>query len=792
MVKAGAKWTFCAFLLLWSVPSLGQETGVADLYLEVTINGAPTRLIAQFRQAPDGSLSTPATELEELGLRSAGERQNEWITLSSIEGLTYTYQPERQALEIKIASGLRLTRTYDAASNSDDLPEPDRSFGAVLNYTAFLNAPLASDWLKLLPQGGNMALDGHIFTSFGNLEQSGILGSTLGREGSFLRLDTAFVYSDPAGLRTYRGGDIISGSLPWTRAIRMGGAQVQSDFGLRPDLVTAALPRVSGSALVPSTVDVMVGGTRIYSGEVNEGPFEIANLPAGTGSKDASVIVRDVTGKLVETTTPLYDTSRLLRPGLLSFSAEAGRPRLFYGLESNSYGADLVGSASARYGLARFLTLEAHAEGGASLVHAGAGATAVLGSWGTLSLAASGSRFDPEIGGQMYGSFETRWRGLTLHLSSRRTFGEFNDLASVTAPYSGTAAAPREGALLWSAVPKALDQLSLSTPGLIQGSSLNLNLINAQTASGEALQIATASYSQKVGSGHLFATSLVGLNDKRIGFYAGVSFPLGGGGYASSGVTLEQDRLALALDASKPLGTEPGSVGWRVRGAGAKQLSAFDLADYSGAVGYRTRMMRVEAGAEKAGSGLRGTLLAEGAIAITKDGVFASNRIDDAFAVVDVGAAGVPVLLENNVVAHTDFRGKALVPQLPSFQTRKIAIDSAALPLSANVTGTSQRIRPARRSGVSVDLKVRSDAPSAFLELVYPDGRHVEPGSQGHVEGGEAFTVGYEGQALVRAARGVTRVTIKAGDRNCTAEFDVKMAAAGEAGHAQIGQTACR
>ena len=66
----------------------------------------------------------------------------------------------------------------------------------------------------------------------------------------------------PSTMRRYRAGDFISGFLSWTRPVRLGGAQINSDFSMRPDLITFPVPAVAGSVAVPSTVDVLVNGSR--------------------------------------------------------------------------------------------------------------------------------------------------------------------------------------------------------------------------------------------------------------------------------------------------------------------------------------------------------------------------------------------------------------------------------------------------------------------------------------------------------------------------------------------------
>src|SRR5581483_1834284 len=100
-------------------------------------------------------------------------------------------------------------------------------------------------------------------------------------------------------LMTYRGGDAISGGLNWTRPIRFGGVQVQRNFDLRPDLVINPLPTFSGSAAVPSTLDVYMGNIKTYTQQVPAGPFQINNLPL-VSAGEARVFLTQSNGQQVE------------------------------------------------------------------------------------------------------------------------------------------------------------------------------------------------------------------------------------------------------------------------------------------------------------------------------------------------------------------------------------------------------------------------------------------------------------------------------------------------------------
>ena len=54
--------------------------------------------------------------------------------------------------------------------------------------------------------------------------------------------------------------------------------------------------------------------------------------------------------------------------------------------------------------------------------------------------------------------------------------------------------------------------------------------------------------------------------------------------------------------------------------------------------------------------------------------MFATNRIDDAFAVVDVGAADVDVQFQNRPVGKTNRAGFLIVPDLKSYEPNTVSI----------------------------------------------------------------------------------------------------------------------
>jgi outer membrane usher protein len=198
-------------------------------------------------------------ELEEIGLNIGTDNLKDGIVpLDGIEGLTYRYDVPKQRLYVTINDGLRKTTFYDAGARHAAPPAAKADFGGVLNYNRFAasNGRLNSSTFGF--NGVSATLDARAFSPFGTLSQSTILHAIGASTPVALRLDTDFTYSDQQTLMTYRAGDASTSGLSWTRPIRRGGFQAQRNFGLRSDLITVALASASGSAAVPSTVDVYV------------------------------------------------------------------------------------------------------------------------------------------------------------------------------------------------------------------------------------------------------------------------------------------------------------------------------------------------------------------------------------------------------------------------------------------------------------------------------------------------------------------------------------------------------
>lgn len=748
--------------------SLPQPAG---LQLEAFINGVSTGLIGAFRMNADGSLSIAPDELRELGLipDPAALAADGTIDLKRLPDVSYAYDEATQSISFTAADRRRVARKVGPErGEGEEGMAVERGFGALMNYTLSANFDSADYWDLPEYNGLFSYFDLRLFTAWGTLDSSFSARSDPPEDGDYAtRLDTAWRYSDPQTLRTYVAGDFISGGLAWTRPIRMGGVQIRRNFSLRPDLVTIPVPELAGSAAVPSAVDIYLNGIKSYSSDVPSGPFVVDGLPAITGPGLARVVVRDTTtGQETETQVAFYASALLLRPGLADYALEAGFARRDYGIESDSYDGAPIASASLRYGLSERLTLESHGEAGAGLVNGGAGLALGLGGWGVGSLAGAASSWDGDAGFLVSASLDAAlladWR---IYLRSQRTFGTYQDLASVTADLD------EDSEFFFSArPPKALDQISLAIPLKFDtdASTINLSFTHLEDEESDS-KVVSLSYDRPLfAQCNFFATAYADIEDTEDnGAYAGVSMQWGGNITTAVGVEHSAGRTTAFVDAIKPDQDVEGSYGWRVRAAAGETVNT------QAAASYVARHARFVAGVQQYDHTVNASAQIEGAVVAADGDVFLTRQVDDSFAIVDVGAPDVEVMAANRPVGTSGSSGKVIVPRLTAYERTRIAIDPQNLPVDADVPETSRMVLPADKTGVVVAFKAKAESASALVQFVDRRNQPLEAGLAGRAEGAtEDFVVGYDGEAYITRLAATNSVTIDLADgTQCRADF---------------------
>jgi outer membrane usher protein len=750
------------------IETAGAPAALADavpLQLEVSVNGQPLRLIGAFAVDAEGRISASAAELRELGIKPPTIAADDAIVpLDSLTGVTYTYDDSAQTIDIRIGDDGRIRKNFDASAEAENAGV-QTSWGSILNYSLFAGAARDDDNDDFIGfDGASLALDHRAYSPAGVLANSAILDAADSGEPDVLRLDSSYTYSNPEMTLTATAGDIISGGLNWTRPIRMGGVQIRRNFGLRPDLITMPLPEFSGSAEVPSTVDIYVNNVRAYSREIPAGPYSISNVPVITGSGQARVVVRDASGRETETVSPFFASSDLLRPGLLDYSVELGVARPGFGRKSFDYDDDPVGSGSLRYGFSNWLTGEVHAEASEELINGGAGVVALAGVWGVIAASGSVSHHRGHTGGQLFAQFDTTIAGIDFTASTIRTFGKYADIGYAIG-YDPLLTAAQLQEL---APPKALDRVAagITLPGELGG--LGMSALHIEEDGGEHSYVLSANYIRSLPwNASLTITGFAQFGEEEsLGIFAGASMPLGTWGSGSTGISADDRGVSVAADVVKPISEETGSFGWRA------QVREGDISGEQASLAYRAEFFDAEVAAARIDDALQATVSVDGAIVMAEGGVFAARRIDDAFAIADVGAPGVEVFLENRPVGKTGKSGRLLVTGLHSYERNRLSIEPDGLPLDAEVPETIVTVVPAERSGVMARFGVKQTSDAALVIFRDATGAYLPPGAEVLIEDNPtSFVIGYDGQAYITDLKEENVATVKLAHGTCRASF---------------------
>jgi outer membrane usher protein len=96
---------------------------------------------------------------------------------------------------------------------------------------------------------------------------------------------------------------------------------------------------------------------------------------------------------------------------------------------------------------------------------------------------------------------------------------------------------------------------------------------------------------------------------------------------------------------------------------------------------------------------------------------------------------------------------------------------------------------PAHGAGLLVNFKVRNNTASALVTFVRGDGSFVPAGSVGRIEGGDEFTVGYDGQTFIQNLKRANSAAIEFLDGKCSTSFEFTPKT-GE--QVQIGPVLCK
>lgn len=728
-----------------------------DLYVALVVNGVEDPTLVSMRET-GAHLWVETAGLRRAGLQVGG---GDTIDVTSIPGVEANYDREGQRLLLDVPLTLLPTRRLNG--DTTDWMAPTIDSGALLNYNLYLQRSGGETI-------GSLWSEQRLFGRWGTLANTGVARAGGGLPTGYIRYDTTFEHIDEEHALTTTAGDLVTGALAWTTAVRAGGVRIARSFRTRPDLVTVPLPQFAGQAALPSGVDLFINGFRQQHNDVTPGRFVLDDVPVVTGAGEARLVTTDATGRQIATVIPFYVAPELLRPGLTDFSFDVGALRRGYGLDSFSYGRGIV-SGSLRYGATNRITMEAHGEGARGLALAGMGIAWSPGKIGALYASAAVSHRDGQGGGRYTIGYNYVGRGFGFGGERIVRTRAFADLGS----FDLKAWAGRTESFRASASAR------IASVG-----SVGLGFIDARSRDGSRARLGSASFSLPLGpSASMFAAADYDFARRDVTAQVRLVLPLGRNVVTSTGLARQPDgRLRFQADAARSVPTT-GGLGWSAGGA-------YD--DRSGFVGqgtatYRADIFEIDAGTARGpgSSSVWGGI--SGALTVLDGKPYLANQLPDAFAVVSTGMPGVAVYYENQHIGKTAADGKLFVPRAVAYHPGDFSIDISHMPATVTARTTSTRVALREGTGAIVRLKVET-VRSATVRLRDANGQLLPAGTPVTLSDGVDTVAGWDGVVLIERVDGPVALTAVLPDgTQCHATVTVP---AGAEPVANLGSVICR
>lgn len=714
------------------------------MWLEASLNQQDRRLSILALKTGDG-LFLNQQDLERWQLRRPDAPHLEyggeaWYSLDAL-GIDHDLDPQRLTLDMTAPANLFAHR--DVTPSERERIEPTRPPpGAFLNYD--ISATHSSDGT-----GAGALLELGAFNRWGTAVSSAVARHGHSDSGNELvRLDTTWRRDNPEQRRSLILGDTLSRGTSWSGGVRFAGIQWGNNFDLHPELVTLPLISMTGEAELPSTVEVYVNDALRLREDIDPGPFDIDRIPVVTGAGQARVVVTDILGRQQIITQDFYASKQLLREGLHDWSWEAGTVRENYGIENLDYGRAFA-AATHRYGFSNRLTGEFHAQLSEDHGTAGTGAGVMLPGGGVFDLAAALSRRDGADG----------WFGrIGLQREGERLSGGIeSQFASEDFTRLGMQRSLPEHQ--WRGY------LSLRAPD--QG-TYSLSYTGQQFRERDDIELITLRHSRRLGSfGHLSLSAIRFMKRGETAVMASFSIPMDKPRtQASLSASVRDDSQSGTLQVSRSLPVGTGN-GYDLR------VRAGDGALMRGSLAHQNDHGRWELEASHRRSQLATRGRASGGLVWFDGELFASRRVRDSFAVVQVpGFADVRVYADNQQVGRTNQRGSALVPHLRPYQRNRLSIDQADIPLGATVGGLKREFAPYWRSGVLARFPV-TRTRDAFFRIELENGDSAPAGAVVMDEDGEEWPVGHRGEAFITDLPELSRLRLRHNGSTCEFELEV-------------------
>jgi len=735
----------CAVAVLATV-RVGAAIESRDLWVEVRINRIPQPDFAMLHVDLRGHLyvrkedvrawhmispvsGTPGPRADPgSGSASAGPgAAEELVRIDDFPGLRVHLDSDEMILRLEADPSVFAAQHFDGSHHGD---APERGLPALfLGYNLFAERDGgAGETYSALMQAGS------------SLGRASFTSSWLTTRNAVARLDSDLLLDFPEYTARLTLGDSVTSPGTLGQSVRFSGAHWATDYATRPGLTPYALPVVSGTATLPSTIDLYVNQALVQRTSVDAGPFELNNIPVPVGQGAVTVRMRDMLGQEQQLSVPYLLSPSIIASGLSTSDFAVGAVRENYGIESFDYGLAFL-SGGLQHGLSDTVTINTSAElvpDDGEVTARGGVAARVFRNF-TIELTPALSRATGfGNGGAVEAGIDSVWPAVALGVHFRSASADFVELGNLL---------PGERLRTeWAA--QASTQFG-------RWGSLGLLYAWRRPYASDVGSTAAATLTYNLSLRHFGALGAFvtdthsGTGGGATDVTVGIVFTryLGKGVSASVVGTAENGVATVDMHVGQPA---PPDAGW-----------GWELAQACG--GVDTDGVRVEARSaygygsgevDSTQSGTLGLVSWQGGFLWAGGRVWPAQTLAGPAALLEVpDLAGLQVLHDGQPVGRTDSEGRILVPALRAFEDNTITVVPEDLPPGAMVDSERIVVRPYSHGVVAAVLDV-SATDSAVFVLRIGDADFVPAGAAVAV-GGHVFPVGSEGVAQLPVGRGV-------------------------------------
>ena len=723
------------------------------LLVDVSINLLQVTEPIRVEKLSNGMLVLPESVFKELKLIPKDGRIKMsdcsfGYQLNTNSGITYDFNPEKFTLDIRVPIDAFELSVF-AKKESIKLKPENNNKGAFTNYQLYATQTKTDDSFS-----GVVDVTG--FNKLGSLTAGAVVNKD-SRETSIVRTSTYYQKDLPDKMQSFVIGDTVNSDGNWSRSANYFGVRWSRNFSTQPGYIYTPNPIISGSAALPSVVDVYVNNQKTFSQKINPGPFDITHLPVpGNGAGQVNLVVKDILGNEQIITKNFYQSPILLAKGENDFSLESGFLRKNYGTKSNDY-QDGFAAGTYVHGLTNSITARGRFELQQDRQAAGGDIALTLGNFALVQASVASSNDGVRGTGNQYGAnIENIGQFLKTSIGVKRFDKEFSQFASTS---DETKPKTRTNAFVSFPIPIINNNISL---GYISQTNWNSDPFkNAYISSGYALPYGAnlaLSYNKRLDTVNNWGASVV------------FTLPLGNYNTRYEHAIDPSGKITDSYSLSTNIPAGPG-IGWSVINEDLKKNVKTNVTLNSNTAQY-SGQINVQDGIT---TGKR--LGVNGTVGVLDREVFASRQVNSSsFAVVKTeGLKDIKIYNQNNMVAITNKSGTAAFPIRP-YEKTKIEIKDNEIPLEATAEVLEMYPVAYARSGVLVKFPIQM-SKNALVRIHLPNDAPIPAGATVNIASSkENFIAGRNGEVYLTNLSQKNQVTVSWLENKCELTVEIDMA----------------